>query len=73
MILNGNKKVGLYLVILITPGAVAALLNHGPIPQALSYHGFADRRVIIMVQFLPMLAIPFILVCFNSLFTRVSG
>ena len=34
------------MVSLITLGAVAALLIHGPIPQALSYHGFADRRVI---------------------------
>jgi hypothetical protein len=34
------------LVLLITLVAVAALLFHGPIPQALSYHGFADRRII---------------------------
>lgn len=46
MILNRNKKVGLWLVLLITLGAVVALLNHGPISQTLSYHGFADRRVI---------------------------
>jgi hypothetical protein len=44
MILNRNKKMGLWLVMLITLGAVVALLNHGPIPQALSYHGFADNR-----------------------------
>ena len=31
---------------LITLGAVAALLNHGPIPQPQSYHGFADKSVI---------------------------
>jgi len=46
MILNRNKKVGLWLVILITLGAVVALLNHGPISQDLNYHGFADRRVL---------------------------
>ena len=46
MNLNRNKKVGLWLVILITLGAVVALLRHGPVPQAVSYHGFADRRVI---------------------------
>ena len=46
MLLNRNEKVGLWLVMLITLGAVVALLNHGPIPQPLSYHGFADSRTI---------------------------
>ena len=46
MNLNRRKKIGLWLVILITLGAVVGLLNHGPIPQSLSYHAFADKSVI---------------------------
>lgn len=46
MKLNRKNKIGLWLVALITLGAVAALINHGPIPQSLSYHAFADQSVI---------------------------
>jgi hypothetical protein len=35
--------------------------------------GHGDLRPYILVQFLPMLIIPVILICFNSAFTRVSG
>lgn len=35
--------------------------------------GHGDLRPYILVQFLPMLAIPVILICFNSVFTKVSG
>ena len=44
--MNRSKKIGLWLVVLITLGAVAALLAHGPVPQSLSYHAFADKSVI---------------------------
>jgi len=62
--LNRNKKIGLGLVMLITLGAVVVLLNHGPIPQPLSYHGFADRSVIWGIpHFFDVLSnIPFVLV-----------
>jgi hypothetical protein len=64
MNLNPHKKVGLWLVILIILGAVVALLNHGPIPQPLSYHEFADKSVIWGIpNFLDVLSnIPFVLV-----------
>lgn len=64
MIVNRNKKVGLWLVILMTLGAVAALLNHGPISQSLSYHGFADKKVILGIpNFFDVLSnLPFVLV-----------
>ena len=35
--------------------------------------GKGDLRPYILVQFLPMLVIPVILVCFNSAFTKVSA
>jgi hypothetical protein len=75
MLLDRNKKVGLWLVMLITLGAVVALLNHGPIPQPLSYHGFVDRRVIWGIpNFFDVLSnLPFVLVGFNSVFTKVSS
>lgn len=46
MNLNRREKIGLWLVLLITLGAGVALLHHGPIPQPLSYHNFADKSVI---------------------------
>jgi len=74
MILNRNKKVGLWLVMLITLGSLVALLNHGPIPQALSYHGFADRRVIWNISnFLDVLSnLAFVLVGLLGLY-KTSG
>jgi hypothetical protein len=64
MSLNRNKKVGLWLVMLITLGAVIGLLNHGPIPQSLSYHNFADKSVIWGISnFFDVLSnLPFVLV-----------
>ncbi len=44
--MNRSKKIGLWLVVLITLGVVVALLIHGPVPQSLSYHAFADKSVI---------------------------
>ena len=64
MSLNRNKKVGLCLVMLITLGAVIGLLNHGPIPQSLIYHNFADRSVMWGIpNFFDVLSnLPFVLV-----------
>ena len=64
MSLNRNKKVGLWLVMLITLGAVIGLLNHGPIPQSPSYHNFADRSVMWGIpNFFDVLSnLPFVLV-----------
>ena len=74
MNLNRNKKIGLWLVVLITLGAIAALLNHGPISQPLSYHGFADKSVIWGVpNFFDVLSnIPFVLVGLLGLY-KTSG
>ena len=74
MNLNRSKKIGLGLVMLITLGAVAALLNHGPIPQPLSYHGFADKRAIWGIpNFFDVLSnIPFVLVGLLGLY-KTSG
>jgi hypothetical protein len=55
-------------------GAVVALLNHGPIPLPLSYHGFADRRVIWGIpNFFDVLSnLPFVLVGLLGLY-KTSG
>jgi hypothetical protein len=62
--MNKKETVGLLLVMLITLVAVVALLIHGAIPQALSYHAFADRRAIWGIpNFFDVISgIPFVLV-----------
>jgi hypothetical protein len=74
MILNRNKKIGLWLIMLTTLGAVVALLIHGPISQPPSYHGFADRRIIWGIpNFFDVFSnIPFILVGLLGLY-KTSG
>lgn len=74
MILDRNKKIGLWLVMLITLGAVAALLSYGPISQPPSYHGFADRKVIWGIpHFFDVLSnLPFVLVGLLGLY-KTSG
>lgn len=41
-----KEKIGLWLIFMITLGAVAVLFMQEPIPQSLSYHSFADQRAI---------------------------
>ena len=44
MALRRKEKIGLWLIALITLGAVIGLLAYGPIPQSKHYHAFADYR-----------------------------
>ena len=64
MTFTGKEKIGFWLIGLITLGSVAGLYTYGAIPQALSYHAFADDRTVAGVSnFRDVMSnIPFVLV-----------
>ena len=64
MSFTGKEMIGFWLIGLITLGSVAGLYTYGAIPQALSYHAFADDRTVVGVpNFWDVMSnIPFVLV-----------
>lgn len=74
MVLNRHQKIGLWLAMLISLGAIAVLFIHGPIPQPLSYHDFADSRTLWDIPnfFDVMSNLPFVLVGLLGLY-KASG